>query len=299
MNALRIFARLIATVLAIGASTVALALVSIDQVAGSAESLAHTVDAVVASDKGSLALGAMLVDKVLDDKSLTASKVSVDKDKLSAAAAHGLQDSREAIQSAVQDMYKANDAGIAATIDVRPVFNAVLARMHEVEPKIPATLPKNKKESPGLISVQPTVSNSGKSNISQVRHVVGMWPQAGLLALALLAAAGLLSPHRGLRKLRAPGLLIALNGVAWLIVAKAAFGLAVSKATAGHTHDLASTVASQSFGRILSVAGVCIAAGALAFGLSYRSSSQSSTPQSDLGEIIVEESSEPHQESPE
>ena len=124
---------------------------------------------------------------------------------------------------------------------------------------------------------------------------------AGLLSLVLLTVVGLLSPHRGLRKLRLPGILLALNGVAWLILNKVVISLAVAKSQAGYTHDLAVALASESFSRILTVGGASIAFGALAFGLSYRSTPTGPTDEEPPArqEANAEESSEPHPESPE
>lgn len=268
MNALRIAGRVLAGFLAVIVTVVMLGLLSANRLAGSSGAVGSAVASLVDSPDGARALGAVFVDMALGEDNPDRAKITASAEALTAAAAQGLQASRDDLVGLAQTAYDAAATGTAAEIDAAPVLNRVLAAMNAVDSEIPADVGKdggNGDEQPGVIKIDASTDTP----VPTIKRILGLWWLAFLVALLLLGAVGWASKARGLRRWRASGLLFGITGLVWLVAASVAPNFALAQITDPVQLDLATQIRSIAARQFLMSGGLVFLLGAALFGATF------------------------------
>ena len=170
--------------------------------AGTADNLASTVVSTLDTSGGAKALGSALVDQALASAP-EAERAALQQRsaELSVVAGEALSAAREPLTKVISAAFTAIADGVRVVVDLGPVLRPVLAAMHKVDAAIPATL-----EGPANIDLD----GSALGALSTLITLLGLWWVVVILAVALLVATAFASKHRGWRKLRPPGIALAV-----------------------------------------------------------------------------------------
>jgi hypothetical protein len=267
MTFLRRSGRFLLSLIAIALTAVALAGVGVSQAIGSADRAAATVGAVISTESGATALGAAFVD-MLEETGGSDVVLTADKETLAKAAGTAITAQRETIMAAVRTAYEANLTGQAATIDLSPVISAIAVELNKVDSAIPADLGSGG-DGPGTINI----AANPKPPLAPASQVLSFAWVALALAALLLTGVAFLAPHRGWRRWRASGIMLAVVGLVWLAASKSVATAAAKLVKDATALSIAQQVGPTLVAPLATVGLSALLLGAVLTGMSWRKTS--------------------------
>lgn len=223
---------------------------------GTPAHVASTAVRLIESPEGGPVIGRALVDQLLEGADAeTVAVIAPKRDELALAAAGALGRSQDELTGIVQQVIGAGQGTVVVVVDIKPVMAKVLAAMNAVEPQVPTDV-----EGEMSLEINPT-------DIQPVTTAVAglnAWWVSVILALALLAGAGLCSRRPGLGRLRVSGISLAVASVIVIgLVVGGGFAVRGMSFDDAAGQALANAVSGLVQSTVLMVGGIALAIAAL------------------------------------
>lgn len=190
--------------------------------AGTADNATSTAMSVLSQDLAGKAAGSALIES-LASQANPAVKADLEKESspLSEAAAVGLRASEAAISLVIHGFYAAVKGASTVAVDVKPVFSRVVVELHRVDSRIPSDLSGMSSEVPGNSDMSVEVEGSKLGLVRMTLSIIGAWWILLLVALVLLALAGMCDRRAPVRRWRVTGISLAIPSALLIVVAAA------------------------------------------------------------------------------
>jgi len=223
---------------------------------GNVDAVTGTAELVLSNEQARESMGEAFTDHLIEHANpQDVAPLRNDRSALAEAAALGIQQQAPAILAELRKGYSAFIHDSSATLDFAPMLQGIQARMHAVNPRIPAKADVSN----ATVSLS---ANTGTALVLIVLSVSVSWFIIGAGLLMLIGVA-LLSKAPGMRKGLIPGICLAIVGAWWL-----ASGILIPSRASGALDDpntaaVARSVADVVTRQFLIIGGIALTIGAI------------------------------------